>query len=73
MHGARGGAPKGKRNVNYRHGANTKLWMKTAHEGRLVDREARASLKKLEHQRPIKQGKSYHGRSARTQTKYRHN
>lgn len=26
MHGARGGAPEGKRNGNYRHGAQTKEW-----------------------------------------------
>jgi len=27
MHGARGGAPEGKRNGNYRHGARTKEMM----------------------------------------------
>jgi hypothetical protein len=27
MHGARGGAPEGKRNGNYRHGARTKAAM----------------------------------------------
>jgi hypothetical protein len=33
MHGARGGAPKGKRNGNYRHGARTK---ETVALGRLI-------------------------------------
>jgi hypothetical protein len=31
MHGARGGAPAGNRNGNYRHGARTKETIETAH------------------------------------------
>jgi hypothetical protein len=34
MHGARGGAPKGKRNGNYRHGGKTKEAIASMHEVR---------------------------------------
>lgn len=47
MHGARGGAPKGKANGNYRHGANTREAQVMALLGRLVDREAQETLKQL--------------------------
>ena len=47
MHGARGGAPKGKANGNYAHGAHTLETQLAAQLGRLTNSEARGSLKEL--------------------------
>jgi hypothetical protein len=41
MHGARGGAPEGKRNGNYRHGARTKEAIKAVRVINLLARLAR--------------------------------
>jgi hypothetical protein len=43
MHGARGGAPTGKRNGNYRHGARTKESIKAVRYVDLLSRLARDS------------------------------
>ena len=47
MHGAGGGAPKGKANGNYVHGAHT-FETQLAALGRLTNREARDALKELD-------------------------
>jgi hypothetical protein len=41
MHGARGGAPQGKRNGNYRHGARTKEAIKAVGEVNMLMRLVR--------------------------------
>jgi hypothetical protein len=43
MHGARGGAPTGKRNGNYRHGARTKETIQAVRYVNLLSRLARDS------------------------------
>jgi hypothetical protein len=43
MHGARGGAPKGKRNGNFRHGARTKEAIQAVKYVNLLSRLARKS------------------------------
>ena len=43
MHGARGGAPTGKRNGNYRHGARTKEAIQAVQYVNLLSRLARKS------------------------------
>lgn len=47
MHGARGGAPRGKANGNYVHGAHTLETQIAALLGRQVNREARKALNDL--------------------------
>ena len=44
MHGARGGAPEGKRNGNYRHGGSTKKALVAMAEIRLLTRICRETL-----------------------------
>jgi hypothetical protein len=43
-HGAGGGAPEGKRNGNYRHGANTRGLLEALAEVRLLAKEARTLI-----------------------------
>jgi hypothetical protein len=44
MHGARGGAPEGKSNGNYRHGGSTKETLAALAEVRLLARICRETL-----------------------------
>jgi hypothetical protein len=48
MHGARGGAPKGSRNGNYRHGTRSGDVALLKAMARLVVQESRALLKSLD-------------------------
>lgn len=48
MHGARGGAPEGKRNGNYRHGARTKEVMADLAMMQALGRQWRQMLDLLE-------------------------
>jgi hypothetical protein len=48
MHGARGGAPKGKRNGNYRHGERTAAAVAQRRALQTLLREARAFLERCE-------------------------
>lgn len=47
MHGAKGGAPDGKLNGSYRHGAKTKVVQDQVREARQVLAEARESVSNL--------------------------
>jgi hypothetical protein len=47
MHGARGGAPKGRRNGNYRHGGRTAETVATQRAISQLLRQSRSTLKRL--------------------------